>query len=291
MKIKKKKSTIPLIIFLSFLIVLGAIYFGGSILQVSRYEIVSSKIPESFRDFKILQLSDLHSKSFGKDNYGLLKRIDREKPDIIAMTGDMINTKDTDFKVFMDLAKELSEKYQIYYVVGNHEENLSGNKLKSLSEELSSIGIRVLDNERVTITKGNDSINIYGLWFNLRYYKDAGSEYAKDVFFGQSQIDSILGSLDNNSYNILLTHNPVYFDTYSSWGADLTLSGHMHGGMIRIPFAGGLLSPEKEFFPKYNSGKYQINKSVLIVNRGLGNGDFGIRLFNPPDVSVITLSN
>jgi len=95
------------------------------------------------------------------------------------------------------------------------------------------------------------------------------NEYTKDVFFGTKQIQSILGDLDTDSYNILLTHNPLYADTYSNWGADLTLSGHIHGGMIRIPFVGGLLSPEREFFPEYDAGKYQVNGKILIVNRGL----------------------
>ncbi|WDC83435.1 hypothetical protein PL321_11895 [Caloramator sp. mosi_1] len=100
-----------------------------------------------------------------------------------------------------------------------------------------------------------------------------------------------MGKIDDRTYNILLTHNPLYFKTYSSWGADLTLCGHIHGGIIRIPFIGGFLSPERVFFPKYNAGKYEINNNILIVNRGLGNGDFGLRFNNRPEVTVITLSN
>ncbi|WP_096233565.1 metallophosphoesterase [Thermoanaerobacterium sp. RBIITD] len=237
-----------------------------------------------------MQLSDLHSKNFGKNNYRLIKKINSENPDIIVMTGDMVNTKDTDFEVFINLAEQLSKSYETYYIVGNHEQNLSDNKLKSLTDKLNTIGIRVLDNEKVTITKGNDSINLYGLWFNLKYYKDVSNEYTKNAYFGTEQIKTVLGSLDNNSYNILLTHNPVYFDTYSNWGADLTLSGHIHGGMVRIPFMGGLLSPEREIFPKYDAGEYQINGKELIVNRGLGNS-FGFRIFNRPEISVIILSN
>lgn len=245
----------------------------------------------SFKGFKILQLSDLHNKSFGNNNNRLVKKIIGENPDIIVMTGDMVNAKDNDFEVFINLAEQISKSFDVYYIVGNHEQDLNEDKRKILMDKLSEIGIRVLDNEKVTISRGAESINLYGLWFNLRYYKDLKNEYTKDVFFGTKQIQSILGDLDTDSYNILLTHNPLYADTYSNWGADLTLSGHIHGGMIRIPFVGGLLSPEREFFPEYDAGKYQVNGKILIVNRGLGNGDFGIRVFNPPEISVIMLSN
>lgn len=288
MKVNKKNSIV--IVFLVILIIATGIYCDNNVLQVSHYKVTSNKIPASFKNFKILQLSDLHSKSFGSANCRLIKKINDEKPDIVVMTGDMINTKDTDYEVFINLAKEMCKSYKTYYIVGNHEQNLSDDKLKNLKNELKSIGVKVLDNEKVTITKGIGSINLYGLWFGLKYYKDINKKYNQNVYFGTEQIKTILGDLDDNSYNILLTHSPLYFDTYSAWGADLTLSGHIHGGMIRIPFIGGLFSPEKEFFPKYNAGKYMIKGKELIVNRGLGNGNFGIRIFNRPEITVITLS-
>ena len=110
------------------------------------------------------------------------------------------------------------------------------------------------------------------------------------MFFGAEQIRKILGDPDEGSFNILLTHNPLYAESYSGWGADLTLAGHIHGGIIRIPFAGGLLSPERELFPRYDAGLYQVGGKTLIVNRGLGNS-FGFRAFNRPEISVITLSS
>lgn len=291
MKIKKKRSSILIVVFLLASIVATITYCDNNVLQVSQYTVTSHEIPASFKGFKILQLSDLHSKNFGNDNHRLAKKIDGENPNMIVMTGDMINTKDADFEVFINLAKQLSKKYDTYYVVGNHEQNLSENKLKMLMNELEQSGVKVLDNEKVAITKGNNSINLYGMWFNLKYYKDVSAGYAKDVHFGAEQMKSVLGNVDDDSYNVMLTHNPVYFSTYSSWGADLTLSGHMHGGMMKMPFKGGLLSPEKEFFPEYDAGKYRIDGKELIVNRGLGNGGFGIRMFNRPEISVITLSN
>jgi len=288
---KVKRKNILIVVILLVIIAAAKIYFDNNFLEVSQYTVKSNKIPTSFKDFKILQLSDLHSKNFGNRNNKLIKKVNSENPDIIVMTGDMVNTKDTDFEVFINLAEQISKRYDTYYIVGNHEQNLTDDKRKILIDKLNEIGIRVLDNEKVTITRGTESINLYGLWFALRYYKDLNNEYTKDVFFGAKQIQTVLGNLDIDSYNILLTHNPLYADTYSNWGADLTLSGHIHGGMIRIPFIGGLLSPERKFFPKYDAGKYQVNGKILIVNRGLGNGDFGIRVFNRPEISVITLSD
>ena len=288
---KNKRKSILILVFLLILIAAAKVYLDNNFLEVSQYTVRSNKIPTSFKGFKILQLSDLHSKDFGNDNNKLIKKINRENPDIVVMTGDMVNANDKDFEVFIDLAEQLSKRYDTYYIVGNHEQNINDDKRKLLLDKIKEIGIRVLDNEKVTITRGTGSINLYGLWFNLRYYKDVNSEYAKDIFFGAEQIQSILGNLDTESYNILLTHNPLYAETYSNWGADLILSGHIHGGMIRIPFVGGLLSPERTFFPKYDAGEYQVNGKTLIVNRGLGNGNFGIRLFNRPEISVITLSD
>ncbi len=288
---KVKRKNILIVVILLVIIAAAKIYFDNNFLEVSQYTVKSNKIPTSFKDFKILQLSDLHSKNFGNRNNKLIKKVNSENPDIVVMTGDMVNTKDTDFEIFINLAERISKRYDTYYIVGNHEQNLNDDKRKILINKLNEIGIRVLDNEKVTITRGTDSINLYGLWFALRYYKDLNNEYTKDVFFGAKQVQTILGNLDIDSYNILLTHNPLYADTYSNWGTDLTLSGHIHGGMIRIPFIGGLLSPERKFFPKYDAGKYQVNGKILIVNRGLGNGDFGIRVFNRPEISVITLSD
>ncbi|MBZ4663339.1 MAG: metallophosphoesterase [Caloramator sp.] len=289
MKVKQKNILIA--VTLLIIIIFIKIYFDNNSIQVSYYTVKSNKIPASMKGFKILQLSDLHSREFGNNNSKIIEKINSENPDIIVMTGDMINKKDTNYEVFFNLANHISKNFDTYYIFGNHEQNLNYEQRKILKDKLNEFGIKVLDNEKVTIKKGNDSINIYGLWFHLRYYKDLNMQTTKDLFFGEKQIKAILGDLDTNSYNILLTHNPLYADTYSNWGADLILCGHIHGGMIRIPFVGGLLSPERSFFPKYDSGKYQVNGKILIVNRGLGYGDFKIRLFNPPEISVITLSN
>lgn len=271
--------------------VVGAgLYYGNNHIEVSKYDVSSSKIPKAFNGYKILQLSDLHSKSFGEDNRRLIEVIDKEKPDIVVMTGDMINSFEEEFCVFLDLAEKL-KKYKVYFVEGNNETKLSREEKLELIKELKNRGVRILDNEKIRLTKDGSFIGLYGVWCDLCYYKEIKSVYKKDTYFQKKNIEKVLGYTDKKEFNILLAHNPLYFDTYAKWGADLTLSGHIHGGLIRIPGVGGLLSPERKFFPKYSKGQYEIKDSKLIVNRGLGGKPLLPRVFNKPEISVITLNS
>ncbi|HZK43448.1 MAG TPA: metallophosphoesterase [Syntrophomonadaceae bacterium] len=283
------KNIITWVFILLIALIFISIFASKYIIQVSTYNITSNKIPSAFNHFKILQISDLHSNTFGLDNINLIKKVEKINPDIVVMTGDMVDTTDTDFDVFINLATVLSEKYDVFFIMGNHEQNLVTQKRKFLIEQLKETGITVLDNEFVAIDREQETIHLYGMWFNLRYYRNLTDKSAEDIQFTPEKMKTILGECDESIYNILLTHNPLYFNTYADWGSDLTLAGHVHGGMIRIPFIGGLLSPERNLFPKYSAGHYEIGNKNLIVNRGLGNGGFGIRVFNNPEISVIIL--
>ncbi|MEG0308115.1 MAG: metallophosphoesterase [Clostridium sp.] len=265
------------------------LYYDNNRLTTSRYNITSTKIPSAFEGFKILQLSDLHSKSFGKENHKLINDIDKENPDIIVMTGDMVNSRDNNFDIFINLAKIIAEKYEVYFVLGNNEQKLDNDKSDFLMKKLRQIGVKILNNRKVKLTKGDNTVNLYGMWFSLSYYRDMSSEYSKDIYFKEENMKNILGLCNDKEYNILLTHNPLYFDTYTKWGADLVIAGHVHGGLIRLPLLGGLLSPERKFFPKYSAGEYSIEGSKLILNTGLGSKIIIPRVFNRPEISVITL--
>lgn len=287
-KRKKRRYIIILVVILLFTL---EFIISKEAITVTENTIESTKIPVSFDGFKIIQISDLHNEEFGKDNKRLLKIIDEMVPDIIVITGDMINRKESDYSVFYHLAASLVDKYPVYYIVGNHEQNLEEEVLEEMLDYIEGLGVYVLDNDKTTIEKDGESINLYGLWFNLKYYRDLSNEYTKDYYFSIRKIEKLLGEVDKREFNILLSHNPVYFDTYSSWGADLTLSGHMHGGMVRIPFLGGLFSPEQELFPEYDGGVYQDGENTMIVSRGLGSGKAGFRFFNRPELVVITLKS
>jgi len=269
------------------------VIISNTVLVVDKYNLISDNLPSAFDGFKIVQLSDLHSKEFGRDNSSLIKKIDKTNPDIIVMTGDMVNSTDTDFSIFFTLTKKLVEKYPVYYIVGNHEQALSEKNIAFIYNELKSYGVYVLDNEVAEIERDGARIHMYGLWFNLRYYSDQTSDYVINnpdtYYFAEDTMKKILGDCDSESFNVLLTHNPVYFDTYAKWGADLTLSGHIHGGMVRIPFVGGVYSPEKTFFPKYDEGLFEEDDKRMIVSRGIGNGSLGFRFLNCPQIVEITL--
>lgn len=276
-----------------YLLILAAIltdfYISNNTIEIINYNIKSNKIPKSFNGFKILQLSDLHNKQFGKNNLNLLKKINTVNPDIIVITGDMLLRKKVDYNIFLKLASALSKEYKIYFILGNHEQRirLKDKGLYKFLDKLKSMDIIILNNRKIRLVKNNSYINLYGFRINLKYYK-YGLFYKKPIFKTE-ELKNKLGDLDRTKFNILLAHNPLYFEDYAKWGADLILSGHIHGGMIRLPFIGGLLSPERKFFPKYSYGKYKIKNCTLIVSKGLGSGVIHFRLFNRPDLSVITL--
>ncbi|AQS04396.1 metallophosphoesterase [Clostridium beijerinckii] len=270
-----------------FALISTLIYLDNKIIKLSKYEIKSNKIPKEFNKFKIIHLSDFHNYNFiGKDNFQVIKKIDTEAPNIIVMTGDMVNKYDKDFSVFFKLAETLSKSYKIYYIIGNHEQRLKKHDLDFITKRLSEFNITILNDEKLTIQEKGSCLNIYGINIPLSFYKTRNRP---------SNIEEVIGKVlkrcDSKEYNILLAHNPLYFKEYTKFDIDLVLSGHVHGGMIRLPFIGGILSPERKFFPKYNSGIYTIDTKKLIVSRGMGHSKPGIRLFNMPEILSITLRN
>ncbi len=252
-----------------------------NVLQVSRYKIISNKIPNSFKGYKIMHLSDLHSKEFGKNNIRLLNKINEINPDVIFMTGDMIRKTDKNFMITYEFIKNLCKKYKIYYSLGNHEITHNYTILKNFIQNLERLGVIVLNNKKNIIEKDGEFINIYGLNFKHNMLPKRSLNYKKIM-------ESILGEISKDKFNVLLAHDPLNFEIYNSWGADLIFSGHVHGGVIRI-FGIGLLSPRRTLFPKYSSGKYKKGSSTMIVSRGLGNTKVGVRIFNLPNIVVVEL--
>lgn len=274
-------------------LIIFKIYSDNNFIQVLNYNICSTKIPKEFNRFKILQLSDLHSKNFGKENSKLIRKVEKVNPDIIVITGDMVNDN-FDYSSFVCVINKLIKKYKIYYIIGNHEQNVMAknySKFNNMIEVINRSGVSILNNEKVNVNIGTEYINLYGMHMNLKYYRNFRKKESRGINFNIKDMEELIGRCDKKAYNVLLSHNPIYFDTYSKWGADIVLTGHMHGGMIKLPFFGGVFSPEHKFFPKYYEGIYKNGNSFMNVNRGLGRGNFGIRLFNKPEISVITLHN
>lgn len=260
------------------------------VIDVTDYKVESPKIPKSFNGFKIVHLSDLHNFSYGSDNKKILNKLEKIKPDIVVLTGDMVNTNSKNFNTFYKLAKNLSEKYEVYYIMGNHEMKLPTNKQVEIKAYLKSLKINLLDNTQTILQKGNDSINLYGLEQPIYTYKN---NFKKDKTENLTleKMQELLLLPDTHKFNILLSHSPFDFEIFSKWGADLVLSGHVHGGLVRLPFIGGVLSPERALFPKYSGGEYILDNSKMILSRGLGNGTVNLRIFNNPEICIIELKS
>ena len=258
------------------------LYVDNNVIEVSNYEVSFENLPKEFDETVLLHVSDLHSKLFGTDNEQLYEKIEEINPDYIMLTGDMVNASDTDFSVFYDFAEKVGAKYETYYIVGNHELALSQNDLADIITTITGFGVKVLDNETITLVRNGETINLHGMWYNSRYYFN--EEFTIEV------MNKIIGE-ENGGFDILLTHNPKSFEVYADWGAEVILTGHVHGGMVRLPYFGAIFSPERTLFPKYSEGVYSVENSHMVVSRGLGRGLTGFRLFNKPELAVIVLNS
>lgn len=263
-------------------------------IKISRYDIKSEKM---LKELKIIHLSDLHSRVFGNDNTKLISTITSEKPDIIVMTGDMVNGKYNDIKYLENFIQGIKsqglEDSNIYYIMGNREFKYNKENYIKLTNMLKYNNVIVLENNKEIIIDNNTSI--YGLNYYNRdsneYYNKINKHHNNKVMGLRFEISDNVKTINKNEYNILLVHDPSEFDKYSKIGFDLILAGHIHGGVIRIPiFNKGVLSPEVKFFPKYDGGKFEKKKSIMCVSRGLGYGTIPFRLFNTPEIVSIRIN-
>ena len=280
---------IIMILLLLFALFVGVCIYYNHALTCEYYNIINQKIPKEFQGCKIVLLSDLHENKFGKNNKKLLDMIDAQHPDYIMIAGDMlVKGKCIKADNTLFLLKKLSQRYPIFYAPGNHEEQLervcAGEEYKDFLEQLENMGVNYLANKSIYLKKGTGKIKVSGLHLPRKYY----AKFYEKVTLTVSDLTEFLGR-SGKEYEIVLAHNPNYFDTYVQWGADLVLSGHVHGGSVILPFLGGVISTTYELFPKYDFGNFKRGKADLVLSRGLGMHTIKVRLFNRPEVSVITL--
>ena len=275
----KKIKYILLFILVTALFTLW-LFWANKALTTREFIITDEKIPSSFDGFKIAHVSDLHNESFGSGNEKLLTLIEEANPDIIALTGDIIDSSRENIRVVVEFMTKATEIAPVYYITGNHEpRSVESNTLLNFIEE---IGVKMLDNESIPLTRKEDSISLYGI---------NDPSFAADYFFEEEHVaSSLLERLEKkDGFSILLSHRPEFFNLYTEYGFDLVLSGHAHGGQFRFPFTGGLYAPGQGFLPEYESGLYQDGETSMVVSRGLGNSTFPLRFNNRPEVIFITL--
>lgn len=267
------------------LICIWVMIYDGNRFVVRQHEFSDARIR---RDCRAVVLADLHNKQYGKNNELLIAAIREAKPDMILVAGDILTSKPgKTLDIALHLMEELAHDYPVYYGNGNHEQRLMlypevyGDMGERYRERLKAVGIEPIVNAHVKLAEYG--IVIYGSEIDRFYYKRL-----KVQKMAPDYMENILGKADKSVYNILLAHNPDYFPSYAAWGADLVLSGHVHGGMVRVPFWGkGVASPNLRFFPKYDGGLFEEGTSRMLLSRGLGMHTIPVRLFNPGELLVV----
>lgn len=293
-----KKLLIPLLV----LGAAGRVVWDNIRLTVTRYSLAFADLPEEFDGFKIVQVSDLHNARFGKDQRKLIAAINSARPDMIAITGDLFHTAHRDNAYsFLEQAAKLAP---CYYVSGNHEQRFA-DYFSAIKPTLESLGARVLDDERVTVTKNGASISVIGI-SDPTFRNTVPPELLTEEKL--SRLTRPKGS----EFSILLSHRPELFHVYARNNISLALTGHAHGGQVRIPFAhSGLFAVHQGWFPRYTEGifvedhtnmsSFRAEKarketvalpddcSVMIVSRSLGNSTYYPKLNDPPELVVVEL--
>ena len=296
-----------LILFTSVIFLILFIFVYSFIIQkypkVTEYQLTSSKIPSTFNGYKILQISDLHNTLFGENQIRIISKIKEINPNIIVFTGDLIDYRRFHNEIEIENNKIITNKedipiinlleqlkdYPVYMVYGNHERiyNLD-DESQLLLELIDETGAKFINDESLKIHIENDYINLLGVadpsTINMDYFRDNEKLIIK--------LDEITTNIKENEYTILLSHRPELLENvYSKYDIDLVLTGHAHGGQIRLPFIGGLYAPHQGKYPTYDKGLFEFKNTKMITSAGLGNSSFPLRVFNRPELVLITLTD
>ena len=285
MTVKKRKIIVLAVVAAVLLALIIWTAWGNTALELNTYTISSDRLPGAFDGYRIAHVSDLHNAEMGKDNEKLLDMLREAKPDIIAITGDLIDSRNTDIEIALQFVEEAVKIAPCYYVTGNHEARVS-EYFDDLKNGLTELGIIILEDERVDLDKNSETITLIGI---------NDPSFKSDYLFGDSEtvVETHLQELMNesDSFTLLLSHRPELFEIYVNNEVDLVLSGHAHGGQFRLPFVGGLVAPNQGLFPKYDAGLYTEENTNMIVSRGIGNSILPFRFNNRPEVILIELQS
>lgn len=247
-------------------------------ISVTRYTVATNNLPAAFDGFVIAQVSDLHNAVFGEDSARLLGALRALSPDLIAITGDLIDARRTDVGAAMSFVRGAVAIAPVYYVPGNHEAR--SDAFPALEAQLAAAGVHVLRNAAETITRGDAAICVAGV---------DDPAFAPDGDFAAQVGEVVAGTTSGEAFTLLLSHRPELFDAYCAARADLVLAGHAHGGQVRLPLLGGLYAPGQGFLPEYDAGCFTAGGTTMVVSRGLGNSAFPIRVNNPPELIAVKL--
>lgn len=291
---------IPMIIFLFILIAGGLlgleIYRELHHFRVTHYTNESQKFKGFSRDLNLIFLSDLHNRVYGEKNEPLLQAIRNEKPDLILIGGDMlVGKEDASYDIALDFTSQLPEIAPVLYATGNHEQRMREKPeiyqaaYADYRQQLKDRGVLFLENGSCRIEAGTVLLEISGVELPSASYKKLKKLPIQASDIAEYLHKDSVSVTEDSVYRILLAHNPAYMNAYKGWGADLILSGHLHGGVMRLPGIGGVITPQAFLFPKYSGEMTKEGEQTIIVSRGLGTHTINIRLFNQPEVVSICL--
>ena len=282
-----KKKRIAAVL-LAAAVLAGFCTWQNNDLTVSRSQVMSGRIPAEFDGYTIVQVSDLHNEEFGRGQRRIMSKLAEQNPDVIVITGDMIDSRNTDVEKALDFAQQAAEVAPCYYVPGNHENRIP-EAYEQLKTGLRESGIIILENEAVELERDGKVITLMGVLdpiFNVGKTDETGNILKDERLVMEGQLKN-LDSL--NRFTILLSHRPEMLDVYAEAGLDLVFTGHAHGGQWRLPGIGGVIAPGQGFFPAYTEGAHTAGDTTMYVSRGLGNSLMPIRIFNRPELVVVEL--
>lgn len=281
---KKTRRWIAAIAAAAALSLLGwALVWGNTALVTANVLVCSNGIPEAFDAYKIVQISDLHDAQIGENNETLIAMTAETEPDCIVLTGDFVDSSRFHPERSLSVAEALVKLAPVYYVSGNHEAILPDEDYQALTDGLRGLGVCVLEDESAELTRDGQSIRLIGLT-DIGFHPGTLEE-KKDAL--RTALSALL---PEDEFSVTLAHRPELMDVYTECGAPLVLSGHAHGGQIRLPGIGGLIAPGQGLFPKYTEGKYEENGTTLVVSRGIGNSVLPLRVNDRPQIVVVQLA-
>ena len=281
---KKTRRWIAAIAAAAVLSLLGwALVWGNTALVTADVLVCSNGIPEAFDAYKIVQISDLHDAQIGENNEKLIAMTAETEPDCIVLTGDFVDSSRFHPERSLSVAEALVKLAPVYYVSGNHEAILPDADYQALTDGLRGLGVCVLEDESAELTRDGQSIRLIGLT-DIGFHPGTLEE-KKDAL--RTALSALL---PEDEFSVTLAHRPELMDVYAECGAPLVLSGHAHGGQIRLPGIGGLIAPGQGLFPKYTEGKYEENGTTLVVSRGIGNSVLPLRVNDRPQIVVVQLA-
>ncbi len=281
---KKTRRWIAAIAAAAVLSLLGwALVWGNTALVTADVLVCSNGIPEAFDAYKIVQISDLHDAQIGENNEKLIAMTAETEPDCIVLTGDFVDSSRFHPERSLSVAESLVKIAPVYYVSGNHEAILPDEDYQALTDGLRGLGVCVLEDESAELTRDGQSIRLIGLT-DIGFHPGTLEE-KKDAL--RTALSALL---PEDEFSVTLAHRPELMDVYTECGAPLVLSGHAHGGQIRLPGIGGLIAPGQGLFPKYTEGKYEENGTTLVVSRGIGNSVLPLRVNDRPQIVVVQLA-